>query len=86
MAKRVVEMVDIPALAATGRTFSSELEVLRQMNEPSPVLVCSDNFLYILAPNRQQIKVLAINDLTHVHTIELENEITSMIKNGFTEQ
>lgn len=86
VANRVVEMVDIPDLAETGRTFSSEVEVLRQMDEPSPVLICSDNFLYILAPNRQQIKVLAINDLTHVHTIDLGNEVSSMIKNGFTEK
>ena len=85
VAKRVVEMVDVPDLA-TSRTFSSEVEVLRKMDEPSPVLICSDSFIYILAPNRQQIKVLRINDLTHVHTIELENEINSMIKNGFTEK
>lgn len=86
VAERVVEMADIPALAATGRTSSSEIEVLRQMNEPSPVLICSDSFLYILAPNRRQIKVLDISDLTHVHTIELDNEIVSMFKNGFTEE
>ena len=86
VAERVVEMADIPALAANGRTASSEIEVLRQMSGPSPVLVCSDSFLYILAPNRRQIKVLNISDLTHVHTMELDNEVDQMYKNGFTER
>ncbi len=54
------------------------------MEEPSPILVCSDKFLYVLAPNRIQIKVLEIKSLEHVHTIELSSPINSIMKNGFS--
>jgi len=81
--RRTVEMADIPE-AHDHRAALSEVEQLRKMDEPSPVLVTSDEFLYILAPNRTQIKVLEIGDLHHVHTIELDAPIMSMIKNGFS--
>ena len=84
--ERVVEMVDIPAVgSASGRSSRSEIEVLRQMNQPSPVLICSEQYLYALAPNRQQIKVLRIRDLTHVRTIELGSTVNSIAKVGFTD-
>ncbi len=84
--ERVVEMENIPAMETTnGRSSRSEIEILRKMEEPSPVLICSDQFLYVLAPNREEIKVLQIRDLSHVHTIQLNSAVDSMVKNGFTE-
>ena len=84
--ERVVEMVDIPEVgSANGRSSRSEIEVLRKMNQPSPVLICSEQFLYVLAPDRQHIKVLHIRDLAHVHTIELSSTVNSMAKVGFTD-
>ncbi len=83
VANRVVEAADIPE-AHNHRNALSEIEQLRKMDEPSPVLVTSDKFLYILAPNRTQIKVLEIEDLHHVHTIELDHAIEGMMKNGFS--
>lgn len=83
IANRVVEMANIPE-AHNHRTALSEIEQLRKMDEPSPVLVTSYKFLYILAPNRTQIKVLEIEDLHHVHTIELDHAIEGMMKNGFS--
>lgn len=80
---RFVEMANIPE-EHNHRNALSEIEQLRKMDEPSPVLVTSDKFLYILAPNRTQIKVLEIADLHHVHTIELSAPIESMMKNGFS--
>lgn len=83
--ERVVEMAEIPDSPITsGRSSGSEVAQLRQLEEESPVLVCSDKFLYVLAPNRTDIKVLSIADLEHVHTIKLENAIQSIAKNGFT--
>lgn len=82
IAERTVEMANIPELAA--KNSKSELETLRDAEEPSPVLVCSDKFLYVLAPNRTQIKVLKIESLEHVHTIELAAPVISMMKNGFS--
>ncbi|PTB96053.1 hypothetical protein C9994_09060 [Marivirga lumbricoides] len=83
IANRVVEMANIPE-EHNHRNALSEIEQLRKMDDPSPVLVTSDKFLYILAPNRTQIKVLEIEDLHHVHTIELSAPIESMVKNGFS--
>ena len=83
--ERVVEMAEIPDSPITsGRLASSEVAKLQQLEEESPVLVCSDKYLYVLAPNRTDIKVLSIADLTHVHTIKLENAVESIAKNGFT--
>ncbi len=83
--ERVVEMADIPdSPIITGRSVDSEMAQLRKMEEENPVLVCSDKYLYVLAPNRTDIKVLSIADLTHVHTIRLENPVVSIAKNGFT--
>ncbi|MBQ0732858.1 hypothetical protein [Aquimarina celericrescens] len=79
---RVVEMANIPQL--NSKELDSEISILRKMEEPSPVLVCSDKFLYVLAPNRIQIKVLEIKSLEHVHTIELFSPINSLMKNGFS--
>ncbi len=80
--QRAVEMANVPELSSTKQ--SSEIEVLQKMEEPSPVLVCSDKFLYILAPNRIQIKVLEIKSLSHVHTIDLDSPVLSIMKNGFS--
>ncbi|MGB5817893.1 MAG: hypothetical protein WBG90_00315 [Saonia sp.] len=82
VAERTVEMADIPQLAS--KKGASEMETLKDMEEPSPVLVCSDKYLYVLAPNRTQIKVLKIDGLEHVHTIELDTPVESMMKNGFS--
>ena len=83
--ERVVEMAEIPDSPITsGRLASSEIAKLQQLEAESPVLVCSDKYLYVLAPNRTDIKVLSIADLTHVHTIKLENAVQSIAKNGFT--
>ncbi len=83
--ERVVKMAEIPDSPITsGRSAGSEVAQLRQLEEESPVLVCSDKFLYVLAPNRTDIKVLSIADLNHVHTIKLENAVQSIAKNGFT--
>ena len=78
---RIVEMADIPELSAKG---GSEMDILKDGEDPSPVLVASDDFLYVLAPNRTQIKVLEIDELKHVHTIELDSPVYSMMKNGFS--
>ena len=64
--ERAIEMADIPEISAKGR---SEMQVLKDEEEPDPVLVASDKFLYALAPNRTQIKVVAVESLEHVHTI-----------------
>lgn len=83
--ERVVEMADIPDSPFNGaRSASSEVAQLRKLEEESPVLVCSDKYLYVLAPNRTDIKILSIADLRHVHTIRLENPVQSIAKNGFT--
>jgi len=79
---RIVEMADLPEL--TAKKGASETETLRNMDDPSPVLVTSNKFLYVLAPNRTQIKVLEIDELKHVHTIELDAPVESMMKNGFS--
>ncbi|MBV6645228.1 MAG: hypothetical protein KI790_07250, partial [Cyclobacteriaceae bacterium] len=86
IAERQVEMADIPdsPFAEAGRLAFSEVARLQQLEEESPVLVCSDKYLYVLAPNRTDIKVLSIADLRHVHTIRLENAVQSIAKNGFT--
>ncbi len=81
LASRTVEMAEIPELPQEN---SRVLDNLMAMEEPSPVLVCSEDFLYVLAPNRTQIKVLEIKSLTHVHTIELPSAVESMMKNGFS--
>ncbi len=75
-------MADIPAL--TERKALSEIEMLRLMDEPSPVIVTSSDFIYVLAPNRTQIKVLEIGDLHHIHTITLDQPIETIMKNGFS--
>lgn len=79
---RTVEVANIPEL--TSKSSKSDIGMLTAMEEPSPVLVASSKFLYVLAPNRAQIKVLEIEDLHHVHTIELDTPIISMMKNGFS--
>ncbi len=78
---RVVEVADIPELPQANGRLEADL---MSMEEPSPVLVASDNFLYVLAHNRTQIKVLEIKDLAHVHTIELPAAVESIMKNGFS--
>ncbi len=78
---RTVEMANIPSLAA--KSAKSEMESLSAMEELSPVLVSATKFLYVLAPNRAQIKVLKIDTLEHVHTIELDVPVMSIMKNGF---
>ncbi|MFS4416624.1 hypothetical protein ACKWCC_07960 [Maribacter sp. 2307ULW6-5] len=85
LTERVVEMAEIPdAPTVTSKSMNSEIAQLQKQEEPSPVLVCSDKFLYVLAPNRTQIKVLKIESLEHVHTIDLETPVISMMKNGFS--
>jgi len=85
LANRVVEMADIPeAHGHDHRSALSEIEILRQMDDPDPVLVCSDKFLYVLSTNRTQVKILEIDDLHHVHTIELDHAVEGMMKNGFS--
>ncbi|WMN07330.1 hypothetical protein QYS48_28530 [Marivirga arenosa] len=85
ISSRMVEMADIPeAEGHNHRSALSEIEILRKMDDPDPVLVCSDKFLYVLSTNRTQIKVLEIDDLHHVETIELDNAVESMMKNGFS--
>jgi WD40 repeat protein len=82
---RLIEMADFDHdHDHTHRSMKSEVEILRQMDEPDPVLVTSDNFLYVLAPDRKHVKVLEIKDLHHVETIELAQEVESMVKNGFS--
>ncbi len=78
---RAVEMANIPVLTDKNR---SETEVLAKMEEPSPVLVCSDKFLYVLTPGRNQVKVLEIKSLKHVHTIDLPYAVDGIQKNGFS--
>ncbi|WP_340066796.1 hypothetical protein [Ascidiimonas aurantiaca] len=80
--ERTIDMANIPQPAAQKRP--SETDILRDMEGPSPVLVCSDKFLYVLAPNRTQIKVLEIKSLKHVHTMELGAPAESIMKNGFS--
>ncbi|UOY08733.1 hypothetical protein L0P88_09310 [Muricauda sp. SCSIO 64092] len=84
--ERVVEMADIPdSPITTAKSANSEMAQLQQEQEQeSPVLICSDKFLYVLAPNRTQIKVLEIDELKHVHTIELDTPVQSIVKNGFS--
>ncbi|TPN82849.1 hypothetical protein [Aquimarina algicola] len=83
--ERVVEMADIPdSPLASSKFANSEIAQLKQQEQESPVLVCSDQYLYVLAPNRTDIKVLSITDLKHVHTIRLENAVKGIAKNGFT--
>jgi len=81
IAERTVEMAAIPNVAA--KRGSSEIQSLSAMEELSPVLVSASKFLYVLAPNRTQIKVLEIDSLKHVHTIELDAPVISLMKNGF---
>ncbi|WP_282085081.1 hypothetical protein [Aquimarina algiphila] len=80
--QRNIEIANIPELSS--KREDSEIQILQKMEEPSPVLVCSNKFLYVLAPNRTQIKVLKIENLSHVHTIELNSPVLSMMKNGFS--
>ncbi len=83
--ERVVEMANIPDSPITSAKFMNpEIAKLRKQEQESPVLVCSDKYLYVLAPNRTDIKVLSIADLKHVHTIRLENAVQGIAKNGFT--
>ncbi len=83
--ERVVEMANIPDSPITSAKFvNPEIAKLQQQEQESPVLVCSDKYLYVLAPNRTDIKVLSIADLKHVHTIRLENAVQGIAKNGFT--
>jgi hypothetical protein len=81
IADRAVEMVNIPNLE-TGLPS----EPGTGMDENDPVLVTSDKYLYILAPNRTTVKVLEIASLKHVHTIALDASVQSIAKNGFTEE
>lgn len=81
--ERVVEMANIPVLN-TGLVPSPVVD-LDNMDLPDPVLVATDRHLYILSPNRVDIKVLSIDDLKHVHTIRLNAPVKSIAKNGFTE-
>ncbi|GAA4819593.1 hypothetical protein [Algivirga pacifica] len=83
VASRKVEMANIPA-ASNERSANSEIAQLRLSEEEDPILVASDEFLYILAPNRTQIKVLEIHELEHVHTITLDHPIEKIMKNGFS--
>ena len=80
---RAVEMVNIPDVA-TGESVDP-VDEMDQMENADPVLVTSDKHLYILAPNRTDIKVLSIATLEHVHTITLPRAVESIAKNGFTE-
>lgn len=80
--QRRIEAAQIPANPA-ARSSDDEVTALRTMSEPSPVLTASDKFLYVLAPNRKQIKVLHLEDLKHVRTFELEHEIEHILKAGF---
>ncbi|MGS0525901.1 hypothetical protein ACU8V7_12630 [Zobellia nedashkovskayae] len=77
---RTVEIANIPELANT--TEASNANALDE--DLSPVIVSSDKFLYVLAPNRVQIKVLQIENLEHVHTIELETPVNNIKINGFS--
>ncbi|MBL3659014.1 hypothetical protein [Fulvivirga sediminis] len=81
IASRVIEVANIPKLSQTN---GREMAELMEADEPNPVLVTSDKFLYVLAPNRTQIKVLEIASLKHVHTIELPTAVDSIVKNGFS--
>ncbi len=81
LASRVIEMANIPEVSKKAQT---EIEVLTKMDEPDPVLTSSDKFLYVLAPNQTQIKVLEIESLRHVHTIELDAPVMRIVKNGFS--
>lgn len=82
LAERVIDVANIPAISL--KTGKSEIETLKDEELPSPVLVASDKFLYVLAPNRTQIKVLELKTLNHVHTIDLDAPVQSMMKNGFS--
>ncbi|MBP2832928.1 hypothetical protein J8281_12095 [Aquimarina sp. U1-2] len=85
IAERIVEMANIPDSPITSAKYAnSEITKLKQQEQESPVLVCSDKYLYVLAPNRTDIKVLSITDLKHVHTIKLESPVQSIAKNGFS--
>ena len=53
--------------------------------EGAPVIVSSDDYLYVLTPDRLEIQVFDIETLEDVHTITLDREVTSIAYNGFTE-
>ncbi|QLE02113.1 hypothetical protein HX109_11325 [Galbibacter sp. BG1] len=80
--ERTIEVANIPQVEA--KKASKDYQFKDPEEEASPVLVTSDKFLYVLAPNRTQIKVLEIDELNHVHTIELEDAVEGMYKNGFS--
>jgi hypothetical protein len=82
--ERIVEMANIPVSPQPDN--ARVVESLMSQEVPDPVLVTSDKFLYVLAPNRTQVKVLDIATLTHVHTIDLPAKVTSININGFTVQ
>ncbi len=83
LAERTVDMVNVVD-PKTGQP-STPIKDMDDLSKLSPVMVSSDRYLYILAPNRIDIQVLSIVDLEHVQTIKLNAPVKSIAKNGFTE-
>ncbi|UZD23214.1 hypothetical protein PBT90_07405 [Algoriphagus halophytocola] len=72
-------------LNPTARVVRDEYEKYRLLDEPSPVLTASQNYLYALEGSRTNIKVYDLEDLNLVHTMPLDSPVGTIIRVGFHE-
>lgn len=83
-----VELVGQSVLASlTGdpaaRKNFTDLEVYRLMQEDHPFITLSEDFMYVLEPERNKISIREISSLAKVKEIEMPDNVSNIMRVGF---
>lgn len=81
LANRIVTVAD--EIAANARKTSDELMHYRMMSENNPVITASENFLYVLEPNRTKIHVRDLKTLAKVGVMDAPANTSNIMRIGF---
>lgn len=81
LASKTVTVADEPT--ANARRSFDDLEHYRLMSEENPVITASENFLYVLEPNRTKIHVRELNTLKTVAVMDAPQQTVNLMRVGF---
>ncbi|MCH7401525.1 hypothetical protein ACFOUP_13845 [Belliella kenyensis] len=66
----------------TAKT-ANEWDHYRLMNEDSPILTASENFLYVLSPDKKKIDIKSLSNLNTLKTIDAPSNTSNILRVGF---
>lgn len=81
LASKTITVAD--EMGINERRGFDELAYYRAMEELSPVLTSSENFLYVLEPNRTKVHVREIKTLNTVAILDVPENTTNVARVGF---